>query len=115
MENIVARNQLNFFLAAVLLVAAACPAHACKLALQSKTSGFFLSPTLEKVVVAKVTPSPGKPCSLMAGDELLQVNDRAIPGAKAKDIMAYWKGLPEGSKPTFKVRRAGKVVTIASK
>ena len=87
----------------------------CQLSLKPTTSGFFLNPTLNKVLVVKaVSKNPAKPCRLLANDELLQINERVIPGAKAKDVMAYWKGLPKGAQRTFKVRRAGTIVSVAT-
>lgn len=115
MENIVARNYPVLVLGAALLAAPAVSAWACQLSLKPETTGFFLNPTLQKVSVVKAVSGADKPCTLLVGDELLQVNDRMIPGAKARDVMAYWKGLPKGSNPTFKVRRAGTVLTVASK
>lgn len=113
------RGTTPLVFAALLAGVMVGPAHAsgsCQLALEPTTRGFFLNPTLEKVVVAKATPTtPGKPCVLQAGDELLQVNDRVIPGANAKQVMAYWKGLPADSSRTFKVRRAGSVLTLVAK
>ncbi len=114
MEIIVARTFLTLLLA-VALMGSAFSAQACRLSLKPETSGFVLSPTLQKLVVEKAVPSPDKPCGLVAGDELLQVNDRVIPGAKAKEVMAYWKGLPKGSTTTFKVLRDGVTLTVASK
>ena len=103
-----------------IVVALACfpafAADACQLSLRNTTSGFFLNPTLKKVVVAKATArSPEKPCLLLANDELLQINERVIPGAKAKDLLAYWKSIPTGSERTFKVRRGGSVISVVSK
>ncbi|HEV2539514.1 MAG TPA: PDZ domain-containing protein [Frateuria sp.] len=113
------RSTALLVYATLLMGLVAGPAHAsgnCKLALEPTTRGFFLNPTLEKVVVAKATPTtPGKPCVLQAGDELLQVNDQVISGANAKQVMAYWKGLPKDSERTFKVRRAGAILTLVAK
>ncbi len=110
------RIKIFVVIAAVLAYAPVFAADACKLSLRNTTSGFFLNPTLKKVVVAKASArSPEKPCLLLANDELLQINDRTIPGAKAKDLLAYWKSIPDGSERTFKVRRAGSVISIVSK
>ena len=114
MENYVARKIRLSNLAALLFLPAL-SAHACTLSLKPETSGFFLNPVLEKVVVVKTAPSADSPCTLLVGDELLQVNDRVIPGAKAKEIMAYWRALPTGSTPIFKVRRGSEVLTVAGK
>ena len=109
------RNFVKLLVAALLLPMPALNAHACMISLKPETSGFFLNPTLQKVVVVKASPTPDKPCVLLLGDELLQVNDRVIPGAKAKDVMAYWKALPKGSKPAFQVRRSGEILSVVGK
>ena len=104
---------------AVVVALLACPVIAsakCSVSLKSETSGFFLSPTLQRVVVAKAVASdPGDPCVLRSGDEILQINDRTIPGAKAKDVMSYWKGLSKTAPQVFKVRRAGAVLSVTAK
>jgi hypothetical protein len=116
MENSVTRIKILVSIAAALACAPAIAADACKLSLRNTTSGFFLNPTLKKVVVANATArSPERPCLLLANDELLQINERAIPGANAKDLLAYWKSIPTGSERTYKVRRAGSVISVVSK
>ena len=82
----------------------------CTLALQPETSGFFLNPVLEKVIVAKAT---GAGCLLMAKDEILQLNEQVIPGQRARTVMSYWKSLGKDSPRRFKVRRAGQVLTVS--
>jgi len=51
----------------------------------------------------------------LVDDELLQINERIIPGANAKQVMAYWKSLPKSTERIFKVRRAGSVISVVSK
>jgi hypothetical protein len=108
------RNGFLFLAVAGLLAAGtAQAAGVCELALHPQTSGFFLNPVLEKVVVVTAKPaSPGKPCALMADDELLQVNDQVIPGQRASKVMLYWKGLKDDAPRVFKVRRKGVVVDV---
>lgn len=110
-------RKIGVYLTAVALLA--CPFLAsarCSISLKPETSGFFLSPTLDRVFVAKaVARDPNDPCPLKAGDEILQINDRVIPGAKAKDVMGYWKGLPKAAPQVFKVRRAGAVLSVVAK
>ena len=111
-----ARTKAILFLLAALAVAPAYASEGCKLTLKPSTSGSFLNPTLQKVVVTLATsPSTDKPCLLIAGDELLQINDRIIPGSKAKEVMAYWTGLSKDLPRTFKVRRAGAVISVVIK
>jgi hypothetical protein len=109
-------RKASSFLAAVAAMACSSAHAGCELTLEPTTSGFFLNPRLEKVIVRKVSPStPGEPCPIMANDELLQVNDQVIPGRGAKEVMAYWKALPKGSTPTFKIRRGGSVISVVGK
>ncbi len=108
-------NKAVFAVALALACSPACADSGCQLSLKPSTSGFFLNPTIEKVLVVKATSkNPERPCRLLANDELLQINERVIPGAKAKDVMAYWHSLPKGTQRIFKVRRAGTVVSIVT-
>ncbi len=109
-------RKVVLVLVAGLMCSAIHASERCKVKLEPTTSGFFLSPTLEKVLVHKVTPRvPGQTCVMMVGDELLEVNERVIPGSKAKEVMKYWKSLPEHSPVTFKVRREGSVIIVTSR
>ncbi len=110
------RRKARLAMIAAIAFTSAHAGTGCELTLKPTTSGFFLNPTLEKVTVLKATPgAPGKPCLLIADDELLQINDQVIPGRKAKEVMGYWKALPSGTARTFKVRRADSVVTVVIK
>ena len=116
MERTVTRTKILVAVVAALGCASAFAAEGCKLSLKPTTSGFFLNPTLLKVVVVKATTnSSDKPCLLLVDDELLQINERIIPGANAKQVMAYWKSLPKSAERIFKVRRAGSVISVVSK
>lgn len=100
---------------AVALLAAG-SAHAstgCELRLRPETSGFFLSPTLDKVTVVEAKDSsPDKPCLFMAGDELLRINDQVVPGRKAREVMKYWESLPAGTPLNFSIRRNNEVIPL---
>ena len=99
-----------------IALAAAGSAHAstgCVLRLKPETSGFFLSPTLDKVTVVDATASSeDKPCPFMEGDELLRINDQAIPGRKAREVMKYWESLPTGTARNFSIRRNDEVIPL---
>ncbi|MGY0559812.1 hypothetical protein ACW7G2_03700 [Luteimonas sp. A277] len=85
----------------------------CELRIRPETSGFFLSPTLDKVTVVEAKASgPDKPCLFMAGDELLRINDQVVPGRKAREVMKYWESLPTGAALDFSVRRNDEVISL---
>ncbi|MBO9685609.1 MAG: PDZ domain-containing protein [Mitsuaria chitosanitabida] len=57
--------------------------------LSIESEGFFLNPTLKSVKISKVTPgSPAEHGGLKVGDEVLEVEGRAVAGAKAREIQA---------------------------
>lgn len=104
-------------IAAGLLVLLALPlaghAGSCKLDIQPVTSGFFLNPTLDKLTVRSMrSVKPGVDCKLQQGDEIVQINAQAVPGRKAREVQAYWKGLKQDQPLTFKVLRHGKPLTL---
>ena len=109
--------QTKTLIAASILLACSTGASAkCSVALNSKTSGFFLNPTLDRVLIAKASSNnPSDPCPLKAGDEILQVNDRVIPGANAREVTSYWKALPDSAPQVFKLRRAAAELTVVVK
>ena len=82
----------------------------CTLSLKPETSGFFLNPVVDKVVVAKAT---GTGCKLLVNDEILQLNDQVIPGQRARTVMSYWKSLGKDVPRIFKVRRAGSILAVS--
>jgi hypothetical protein len=114
MENRVAsRSAIVLMLVALFFIGPAYAGGSCSLSLRPETSGFFLNPVLEKVVIAKAVPTaPGIGCPLMANDEILQVNDQVIPGQRANKVMGYWKALKADSPRVFKVRRAGAILSV---
>jgi len=110
-----AEMELSRLFVAVALVATA-SAHAgtgCDtLRLRPETSGFFLSPALDKVTVVEAKAGPGQPCPVREGDELLRINDQVVPGSKARKVMKYWESLPAGTALEFGVRRNGEIVPL---
>ena len=81
-----------------LLVAVACgPAVALAaekgylgFAVSVEGEGFFLNPTLKSVKVAKVVPgSPAEKAGISAGDTIVEIEGRAVLGAKANDLKPY--------------------------
>ena len=103
---------LRMLCVAAVLVAAG-SAHAstgCELRLRPETSGFFLSPTLDKVTVMEArAASPDRPCLFLEGDELLRINEQVVPGSKARAVMKYWESIPTGTRLEFSVRRNDEV------
>lgn len=110
--------------AAMVIIAGmflACPQPAraddsCAVGFKPDTSGFLLNPILDKLTVISVKPAtPKDVCVLRIHDEILQVNQQPVPGARALAVMKYWKSLKDGAPITFRVRRAGSVLTLMTK
>ena len=88
----------------------------CAVGFSPKTSGFRLNPILDKLTVTSAKPTSATDvCQLQVHDQILQVNDRSILGTRALAVMKYWKSLKEDAPITFRVRRAGTVVTVVTK
>lgn len=69
-------------------------------------SGFFLNPTLREVVITELEKDmPAEKAGVTVGDSLLEVNGRAVQGAKASEIRPLLLR-PAGESVTFKLRRA---------
>ena len=77
-------------------------------------SGFFLNPTVTRVTVNKVLPSsPAADAGLRVGDELVEVDGRAIAGTKAKDLQPLFaKAAGETLHLTIK-RMDGEITPVA--
>ena len=98
---------------ALLVLPFASHAGNCKLDINPETSGFFLNPTLDKLMVQSMTSvKPGFDCKLQKGDEIVQINTQLVKGQKARVVQAYWKGLKQDAPVTFKVMRGGKPMTL---
>lgn len=109
--------KLRFVLPAVLILASGAALAAERgvfgFSLKIDSEGFFLNPTLRSLHIEKVKPrAPAEKAGLKAGDEVLEVEGRVVPGAKGLDI----KALAEkdvGQPLTLKVKHAGgEVVTV---
>lgn len=97
----------------LLILPLASQAGNCKLDINPVTSGFFLNPTLDKLMVQSMTSvKPGFDCKLQKGDEIVQINTQLVRGQKARVVQAYWKGLKQDAPITFKVMRGGKPMTL---
>lgn len=71
-------------------------------------SGFFLNPTMDRVYVQKVDPdTPAARSGFLAGDEILEIESRVIPGQKAKELFAYWASVKVRKQVKFLIRRHG--------
>jgi S1-C subfamily serine protease len=81
-------------------------------ALSIDADGFF-NPTLKSVTIDKVSPgSPAESAGLIKGDQFIEVEGRAVAGAKADDVKPYLSR-NVGESANFKVRRvSGEVVTV---
>ena len=107
------RLRFLFLLACLWLLPAVAMAADCDIALKPSYRGFPLNPTVEKVVVSKVTPKRGgTDCAVRAGDEILQVNSQRVPGERALKVLSYWRSLKKGVPRTYRLRRNGQVLTL---
>ena len=98
---------------ALLTPTTAAAAGGCDASIKPQMKGFYLSPTVVSVQVSKVAPPPpGGQCRLMAGDEILRINDRQVKGAKALGVMRYWKTLEPTDPRVYTVLRGGEVLVI---
>lgn len=94
------------------------PASAAKgrlgFAVEVETSGFFLSPSLQRVSITTVTPgSPAALGGLRAGDAVIDVDGVAIKGSPAKSLGAKLQGLAPGQHLRMTVRHPdGRVATL---
>lgn len=89
------------------------PPDKCSVGLATKTSGFKLNPTLEKITVSKVVRGANaKPCKLQVGDEIVQINDRVVKGSKAISMLNYANGIKGKDGITYRVRRGTETLTI---
>ena len=89
-------------------------ANACAVGFDAKTSGFKLNPLLDSLTVLSAKPKTASDtCVLQVGDEILQVNQQPVPGARALDVRKYWKSLKTGAPVKFRVKRAGSVITVS--
>jgi len=77
------------FFAILLLCLAAASASAGErgyfgFAPDATTSGFMLNPTVQRIVILQVVPgSPAARAGMVAGDEVIQVEDIVVHGARA--------------------------------
>ncbi|MEO6364643.1 MAG: hypothetical protein ABIO38_01120 [Luteimonas sp.] len=91
-------------------------ADSCAVGFSPKTSGFALNPILDKLTVTSAKPATARDfCQLQVNDQILQVNDRPILGARALAVMKYWKSLKGDAPITFRVKRSGTVVTVVTR
>ncbi|MGY3266270.1 PDZ domain-containing protein [Lysobacter sp. HA35] len=94
------------------------PASAAKgrlgFAVDIETSGFFLTPTLERVAVKTVTAgSPASAADLRPGDQVLEIDGAAVRGLPARPLGAKLHDLQRGQHLRMTVRHAdGRVATL---
>ena len=89
---------------------------ACSFGVEPEMSGFPLNPIIDKLTVASAKPSaPDKSCSLMVGDQIVEINSHLIPGARALKVRGYFKQIKGGETYTLKVKRGNKFVLFSTK
>ena len=89
---------------------------ACNFGVEPKTSGFLLNPIVDKLTITRAKPSaPGKTCSMVVGDEILELNNHVIPGARGLKVKGYFDGVKDGETYTLKVKRGNSVVVFSTK
>ncbi len=109
------RIAIALFGLLMLIFALPVQAASCKVGFAPKTSGFVLNPTLDRLTVTSVEQvGPSDDCKLQVGDEILQVNDRKVPGSRALSLMKYWKALDKATPITFLVKRDGHIVAVVT-
>lgn len=116
-RNLISRAAAAIVAGAVLFGSQAARAeNSCAVGFKPDTSGFPLNPVLDKLTVTSAIPTtPKDVCVLQVHDEILQVNQQRVPGARALAVMRYWKSLKDGTPVTFRVRRASSVLTLITK
>lgn len=101
---------------ALCLVATAAPAAKGRLgfSVDIETSGFVLTPSLERVSIRQVMPgSPAEAAGLHAGDEVVLVDGAAVKGAPARPLGAKLQSLEPGQHLRMTVRRGdGRVIAL---
>lgn len=84
-------------------------------ALPVQAASCKVNPTLDRLTVTSVEQvGPSDDCKLQVGDEILQVNDRKVPGSRALSLMKYWKALDKATPITFLVKRDGHIVAVVT-
>lgn len=107
------RRFARHLLAAILALPGLAAAAGCELSIKPQMKGFYLNPTVVSVQVSKVAPPPpGGQCRLVAGDEILRINDRQVKGAKALGVMRYWKSLQATDPRVYTVLRGDEVLVV---
>lgn len=90
--------------------------NACAVGFQPDTSGFALNPKLDRLTVTSAKPTtPNDVCLLRVKDQILQVNEQLVPGARALTVMRYWKSLKEDAPIKFRVKRGDATITLITK
>jgi C-terminal processing protease CtpA/Prc len=75
--------------------------------------GFFLNPTVRAVRVVSVVPkSPAAEQSIVAGDEIIQVENTEVPGRKASELKPLIQKPPGESVHLKLKRRNGETYSV---
>lgn len=100
------RNTTLAFLLLLFGASAAAETGSFGVGILVRGSGFFLNPTIREVIITELdSEMPAARAGVTVGDSLLEVDGRAVPGAKANDIRPLLLR-PVGTSVTFKLRRA---------
>jgi hypothetical protein len=92
------------------------PANACAVGFKPDTSGFPLNPKLDRLTVTSAKPTkPNDVCLLHVDDQIVQVNEHPVPGARALALMAYWKSLGADTPIKFRIKRGDTIITVVTK
>lgn len=116
-RNVIPRTAV-LMVAAMLLMCSrpALAGNSCAVGFKPDTSGFPLNPVLDKLTVTSAKSATSDDvCLLQVADEILQVNQQPVPGARALTVMRYWKSLKDGALITFRVKRGGSILTLTTK
>lgn len=77
------------------------------------TSSGFISPVLERLKVATVTPgSPAAAAGLKLGDFITEINGRPVAGAPAREMIGTFRDIQVGQKLRLKIKRDNEFVSI---
>lgn len=77
-------------------------------------SGFFLNPTVKSATITKVVAnSPAAEQKLAVGDEIVEVEGRAVAGSKAKEIQPLMQKSVGGTLHLRLKRKSGQLYSAA--
>lgn len=112
-QRTVRRLRIVAVLVLCLLLPASAWAAECNIEIEPHFRGFGLNPVVEKVVITSVRPArSGAYCPARVGDEILQVNQQAVPGKRAYAVLRFWRSLRKGTPRTYRISRGEQVLSF---